>query len=42
MGKPQCPQSPDGKHEGEDGVIYIDGKPEIRKVCRWCGKNMGR
>jgi hypothetical protein len=42
MGKSECSQSPNGKHEGEDGVIIIKGKPEIRKVCRWCGKNMGR
>jgi hypothetical protein len=42
MGKNACSSSPSGKHEGEDGVIIINGKPEIRKVCRWCGKNMGR
>lgn len=38
MGKKACEYSPSGQHEPEDGLV--DG--ELRKVCRWCGKNLGR
>lgn len=42
MPKKECDYSPDGKHEGETAEIIIKGKPVIRLVCKWCGKNMGK